>query len=135
RHALAKRKEIDFEELQNDTIILHHKREAEEFHERISKLIQGLKKRPRIYIKADAENCAILVAVGKGVALTIAGAQRLAPEGTRFVPLKEMFLPVSIFWKEGEQDPTLQTFLSAVIENRSLRKSKTHCLDLSAKTP
>lgn len=132
RHPLAKRKRIAFYELENETIILHHKKEADEFFLRISKLIQGLKRKPQIYIKQDEESCPILVAMGRGVSLTIEGSRRVVPDNTCFVPIKGMFLPVSVFWKEAslELNTSVQTFVSAAIENASLEKSKTHCLSL-----
>lgn len=129
-HRLAKRKEIEFSELSEETLILHHKREAEEFFKTISKLIQGLEKPPKVYIKSQQESCPILVATGKGVSLTIEGAQKVASEGTKFVPIKGMFLPVSLYWKQDNANSLLKTFLGAVEENRSLRHSPTHCLSL-----
>lgn len=130
KHPLAKRKEIDFSDLKNETIILHNKQEAEEFHNRINRLIQGLKQKPKIYIKADRESCPILVATGKGVSLTINGSQNMAMNETKFVPIKEMFLPVSVFYKKDDSNPSSQVFLSFVKENRSLKKDKAHCLHL-----
>lgn len=132
-HRLAKRKEIEFRELEDETLILHHKREAEEFFKNISRLIQGLDRPPQIYIKGSGESCPILVATGKGIALTIEGTQKFASDGTRFVPIKDMFLPVSLFWKASNDNPSLSTFLSAAQENKSLRHSPTHCLDLNTK--
>ena len=130
KHPLAKRKEIEFSELKNETIILHSKHEAEEFHSRISRLIQGLKEKPKIYIKNDRESCPILVATGKGVSLTIAGSQNFAMNETKFVPIKEMFLPVSVFWRKENENSSAQVFLSFVMENRSLKHQKGECLVL-----
>ncbi len=131
-HPLAKRKEISFSELAGETIILHHKREAEEFYNRISRLIQGLERRPKIYIKADKESCPLLVATGRGVSLTIAGAEKAFAAGTRFVPLKGMFLPVSVFWDQTEPKEALKTFICAVIENKALKHAQAQCLSLTA---
>lgn len=131
KHPLAKRKEIDFSELKNETIILHNKEEAEEFHARITRLIQGLNEKPKIYIKNDRESCPILVATGKGVSLTINGTQNIAMNETKFVPIKEMFLPVSVFWRKDDDNASSQVFLSFVKENRSLKHQKTECLVLN----
>ena len=131
KHPLAKRKEIEFSELKNETIILHNKLEAEEFHARIMRLIQGLKEKPKIYIKNDRESCPILVATGKGVSLTINGTQNIAMNETKFVPIKEMFMPVSVFWKKDNENASSQVFLSFVKENRSLKHQKAACLVLN----
>jgi LysR family transcriptional regulator, benzoate and cis,cis-muconate-responsive activator of ben and cat genes len=64
----------------------------------------------------------------KGVALTIAGAQNIASHHTRFVPVRGLFLPVRVFWKEN---PYLPTFVSFIIEKRSVLFQKTECLVLS----
>ncbi|RYZ91333.1 MAG: LysR family transcriptional regulator [Proteobacteria bacterium] len=130
-HRLAKRREIEFSELEEETIILHHKREAEDFFERISRLIQGQDHPAKIYIKGPNESCPILVATGKGIALTIAGAQKMAMDGTKFIPIKGMFLPVSAFWKPSNSNPCLDKFLDAARENKSLRHSTLHCLNLN----
>lgn len=124
KHPLAQRSEIEFSELRDETIILHHRREAQEFHDRVCRLIQDLEHKPKIYIKGERENCPILVATGKGVSLTISGAQNLAMHETKFVPLKELFLPVSVFWNPENSIPALKSFLSFVIENRSIRHNK-----------
>lgn len=131
KHPLAKRKRISFHELQDETIILHSRREATEFHDRIAHLIRDMPKKPNVYIKQQSESCPVLVALGKGVALTIASARNMAPDQTRFVPIKDMFLPVHIFWKTGNGAPQLQAFLSFAIENRAAVAQATECIVLS----
>lgn len=130
-HPLAKKREIQLQELKEETIILHHRREAEEFYDRISHLLRGVTKRPKIYIKGHGESCPILVATGKGVSLTIAGSRNIAPEHTRFVPIKEMFLPVSVFWKKESISLHVSTFLSFAIEKESVVPQRTECLVLT----
>jgi hypothetical protein len=49
------------------------------------------------------ECCPIFTATGKGVALATAGSQNIAPHHTRFIPTRDMFLPVRVFWK-GENE-------------------------------
>lgn len=131
KHRLAKRKWINFRELGDETIILHHPREAAEFHDRIAHLIEDMPKQPRVYIKEEVESCPVLVALGKGIALTIASARNLAPEQTRFVPIRDMFLPVNIFWKTGNGAPQLKTFVSFAIENRAAVAQATECIMLA----
>lgn len=131
RHPLSTRKEIQLSDLKDDTIILHHRGEVAEWHERIARLIKGMSKRPKIYVKGDGECCPILVATGKGVALTIAGVQNIASHHTRFVPIRGLFLPVRVFWKEENENPYLRTFVSFIIEKRSVLSQKTECLVLS----
>jgi DNA-binding transcriptional LysR family regulator len=121
KHPLARRKWINFHELQDETIILH----------RIAHLIGDMPTKPRIYIREEGESCPVLVALGKGVALTIASAQNLAPEQTRFVPIRDMFLPVNIFWKAGNSAPQLKTFVSFAIENRAAVAQATECIVLA----
>lgn len=131
RHRLAKRKRIEFHELADETIILHHRREAEQFYDRIAHLVRGMAKKPRIYVKGDSESCPILVALGKGVSLTIADAQNLAPRETRFVPIVDMFLPVRALWKNDNTAAQLKTFLSFIIEHRSAAPHATECMVLA----
>lgn len=130
KHRLSLRKEISFDELSEETLILHSKEEAQEFHRRITKLVGRLKKKPQIYIKSPNEGCPILVATGKGVSLTIANTQRLVPDQTVFVPLKNMFLPVTAFWKNENPSSSFRVFLSFVLENHSLKPFTTECLFL-----
>lgn len=129
-HPLAKKKQITFNELQNETLILHHRREAEEFYDRVANLIHKMRKKPKIYIKNQNESCPILVAMGKGVSLTIPGSQHFAPEQTKFVPIAEMFLPVSVFWNKDNDQASLKTFISFIIEKRSVLSKKNECLVL-----
>lgn len=131
KHPLAKKKQIRFQDLKDETIILHHRREAGEFHDRIAHLIKNMAKKPKVYVKGDGESCPILVALGKGVSLTIAGARNAAPEHTRFVPVRDMFLPLRIFWKEGGHTPHTKTFLSFAIENKSVLPQRTECAVLA----
>jgi DNA-binding transcriptional LysR family regulator len=128
KNPLAKRKSISFDELRNETIILHHRRETAEFYDRISHLLEGMPDKPRVYIKGDSESCPVLVALGKGVALTIASAQNIAPEQTRFVPIRNMFLPLHVFWKAGNSAPQLQTFVSFAMESRAVVQQETECV-------
>lgn len=131
KHPLSTRKEIQLSDLKDDTIILHHRGEVAEWHDRVARLIKGMTRRPKIYIKGDEECCPILVATGRGVALTIAGSQNTAPYHTRFVPIKDMCLPVRVFWKGENENPYLRTFVSFTIEKRSVLPQKTECLVLS----
>jgi DNA-binding transcriptional LysR family regulator len=128
KHPLIKKKEIEFEDLKDETIILHQRSESKEFYDRISRLLSDLKEKPKVYIKAERESCPILVATGKGVSLTIAGTQNIVMNQTRFVPIKNMFLPVSVFWKPENTNPSLNCFLSFAKENRSLKIQKAECL-------
>lgn len=132
KHPLAKRKEIQLQDLKDETIILHHRREAEAFYDKISHLLKGLTQRPKIYVKSDGESCPILVATGKGVSLTIAGSQNIVPQQTRFVPIKDMFLPMRVFWKKENNTPHLKTLLSFTIEKRSVLSQKSECLVLTS---
>ncbi len=127
-HKLARKKEISFAELKDETIILHPRSEAPEFHDRMLKLIRAVEPRPKIYVKGDNEVCPILVATKKGVSLTIAGSNAFAPKETAFVPVKNLFLPVSVFWKEDNVSPSLNVFLGFVLERRSLEKPQGDCL-------
>ena len=88
-------------------------------------------KRPKIYIKGDGECCPILVATGKGVALTIAGSQNIVPQHTRFVPINDLFLPIRVFWKGENENPYVRTFVSFTMEKKSVLPQKAECLVLS----
>jgi DNA-binding transcriptional LysR family regulator len=122
-HALAKRKEIELEELKDETIIVHPRKESEQFFATIAPLFQRAGIEPRLYVKNERESCPILVAIGKGVVLTIANVQPIAGRETRFVPLKRLSLPVSALWRADNTNPSLQCFLSFVMESDALGKS------------
>lgn len=120
-HPLAKRKEIEFKDLKNETLILHPKQENADYFDRVSQLCRAAKIQPEIYIKKKNESCPLLVATGKGVLLTIASSKDLALGQTRFVPIKALFLPVSVYWSEANPSSTLKSFMSLVLENQLLR--------------
>ncbi len=128
KHALAKRKEIELWELKDETIIFHPRNEAESFYDTISQLFKQSGIKPKIYVKNERESCPILVATGKGVSLTILGVQNIAPSETQFVPIKKLYLPVSVFWLPENNNPSLKTFLSFVIENSALKNKSAECL-------
>ena len=127
-HKLSRKKEISFSELKDETIILHPRAEAPEFHDRMLKLIRAVEPRPKVYIKGHNEVCPILVATKKGVSLTIAGANAFAPKETVFVPVKNLFLPVSVFWNDENISPSLKVFLGFVLEKRSIKQPQADCL-------
>lgn len=131
KHPLAKRKSLSLKDLKNETFILHHKNEESEFHKLIAKTLNTLKKSPSVYIRREGESCAILVATGKGISLTLEGATLNTPRGTSFVPVTDLFLPTQIFWNKDEISPELNTFLSFIIENKTLAQNQTRCVNLS----
>ncbi|WP_413612254.1 LysR substrate-binding domain-containing protein [Bdellovibrio sp. HCB-110] len=128
KHSLAKRKEIELKELKNETVILHPRKESSDFYDTIAQLFKHSGINPKTYIKKENESCPILVATGKGVSLTISGSQNFAPFETHFVPIKKLYLPVSVFWIPENENSSLKTFLSFVIENESLSNKKAECL-------
>lgn len=126
---LAKKKELDFTDLKNEVIILHNKKEAGEFFDRVAHLLTKAQIKPKIYIKKFDESCPILVATGKGVSLTIAGSQNIAPHLTKFVPIKDLFLPVKIYWSKERLSPQLNTLISFIVEGKSvINNQQTECI-------
>lgn len=128
RHRLAKRKEIDLTELKDDTIILHPRQESEVCYDTFAHLFAAADFHPNIYIKGERESCLILVATGKGVSLTVSGSQGFASEDTSFVPVKNLFMPVSAYWDAENRSASTKSFLSFVSENRSLKPQTIECL-------
>ncbi|MBM9498664.1 LysR family transcriptional regulator [Leptospira sp. 201903071] len=128
KHPLAKRKEIELRELKNETIILHPKKETGNFYDTIFQLFKQSGIKPKVYMKKERESCPILVATGKGLSLTILGAQNVVPSETQFIPIKKLYLPVSVFWIPENKNPSLNTFLSFVIESSALKNRKAECL-------
>lgn len=120
-HPFSKKKEIEFKDLKNETLILHPKQENVDYFDRVGQLCRTAKIQPQIYIKKKNESCPLLVVTGKGVLLTIASSRQMAFEQTRFVPVKSLFLPVSVYWQAENPSPTLKSFLSLVLENQLLR--------------
>ena len=127
-HVFAKRKEIEFRDLKNETLILHPRSENSDHFARISQLCRTAKIEPKTYIKKPHESCPILVATGKGLSLTIAPARDLAFQETRFIPIKSLFLPVSIYWKPENTNPSLKSFLSTTLENQLFKVQTVECL-------
>ncbi|TGJ99732.1 LysR family transcriptional regulator [Leptospira semungkisensis] len=128
KHPLTKKKEIELSELKNETIILHPKKDSGNFYDTIIQLFKQSGIKPKVYVKNERESCPILVATGKGVSLTILGAQNFAPADTQFVPIKKLYLPVSVFWVPENRNPSLKTFLSFVTESNVLKDRKAECL-------
>jgi LysR family transcriptional regulator, benzoate and cis,cis-muconate-responsive activator of ben and cat genes len=127
-HRLAKKRELDLRELKEDVFILHPRREQQAPFDTVIKICEQNGFRPKAYIKSQHESCPVLVAIGKGVSLTVASSRSFVPNETRFVPVKRLYLPVSIYWTKDNSNPALKSFLSFVIENASLRPQKAECL-------
>lgn len=127
-HAYSKRKQIEFEELESETIIMHPRKDHGQFVDTIQKHFKRSGIKPRIYVKNEREHCPILVAIGKGVSLTISNVQHYAATETCFVPIRKFYLPVSAFWRPEDTNPSLKCFLSFVMESAALRKPGLECL-------
>ncbi len=127
-HKLAKRKEIELKELKDEIIILHPRKEMKGFIDPIFKLFKLIDIKPKTYLKRPKEVCPLLVSEGKGISITISGSQKYAADGTRFIPIKNLFMPVSAYWKTENNNQALQSFLSFVIENKSIGNKHAHCL-------
>lgn len=128
KHPLGKRKEIELKELKDETIILHPKKETGNFYDTILQLFKQSGIKPKVYLKKERESCPILVATGKGLSLTILGAQNFVPSETQFIPIKKLYLPVSVFWMSENKNPSLNTFLSFVTESSAIKNKKAECL-------
>jgi len=129
KHPLAKRKEIGLSDLRDETIILHPRKEHHEFFDTIHQMFRQNGISPKTYIKAEGESCPLLVSLGKGVILTIAGSQNKVPGQTRFVPLAKLQMPVSAAWLAGNQNPLLKSFQSFVSETAVPGRRKAECLE------
>jgi DNA-binding transcriptional LysR family regulator len=127
-HRLAKKRELDLRELKGDVFILHPRREQQAPFDTVIKLCEQNGFRPKTYIKGPHESCPVLVAIGKGVSLTVASSRSFVPNATRFVPVKRLYLPVSIYWTNDNSNAALKSFLSFVIENASLKRPNAECL-------
>lgn len=128
KHILAKRKEIELKELKDEIIILHPRKETKGFIDPIFRLFKHVGIKPKTYLKNQKEICPILVAEGRGVSITISGSQKYASDDTRFIPIKNLFMPVSAYWKPENKNQSLQSFLSFVIETKSIGNKHAHCL-------
>lgn len=128
KHPLAKRKELDFKDLKNETFILHPKEEARVIYEIFTRLFKEAGFKPKIYMKNPREVCPILVATGRGVSLSLAGTQNIAPEETAFVPVKNFFLPVSAYWRPENDKAALISFLSFTLETQATRSKSLSCV-------
>ena len=127
-HALAKRKSVSFSDLKKETIILHPKGEARGFHGTIEKLFKDHGVTPKVYIKEAQESCPILVATGRGISLTVASSPMFENLQNVFVPLKNSFVPISVFYEDSNPNPSLKVFASFARESAILREHKAECL-------
>ena len=127
-HPLARRKEVDLLDLKEETFILHPRREHEAFFDNVKRICEKSGFKPKIHVKTEQESCPILVAFGKGISLSTSRSQNFSPTDTRFVPVRKLYLPVSIFWQKEHQNPTLRSFLSFVIENAVFERRDVECL-------
>ena len=131
KHPLAKRKEIQFRDLLNETVIVHSRREAAEFNDRTSHLVKGGAKKPQIYIKNQNESCPILVATGKGVSLTVNGAWSAIMDHVHLVPVIDMSIAIYMIWNPENCSSQLKSFLSLVMEKQNVLPHRSECLALS----
>lgn len=131
KHPLAKRKEVQFRELLNETVIVHSRREANEFFDRTSHLFEVGSKKPQIYIKNQNESCPILVATGKGISFQVNGAWSAIPSHLRLVRVSDMTVPIFMLWRPGDCASQIKTFLSLVIERQNVLPQRAECLVLS----
>lgn len=129
QHSLARRKQLELTELKDETIILHPRKENDLHHDTIHRLFRQSGIKPKVYVKNDWESCPVLVAIGKGVSLTILGTQQCTFPETKFVPLNQLSLPVSVVWSPHHVNPTLKGMLSFVAENAALRRKNAVCLE------
>jgi DNA-binding transcriptional LysR family regulator len=127
-HRLARRKEVELRDLKDEVFILHPRREQPAPFDTINRLCAENGFTPKTYIKNERESCPVLVAIGKGISLTVSSSQNLVTRETRFVPVKRLYLPVSVYWMFDNSNPSLRSFLSFVIENASLRRPNAECL-------
>jgi DNA-binding transcriptional LysR family regulator len=128
KHPLAKSKSIELRDLRNECLILHPRREQRVLFDMLKRLCRESGFRPKTYVKGDNESCPVLVAIGKGVSLTIAASPASGTRDTAFVPIRQFYLPVSVLWIPGNSNPSLKTFLSVVMENKSFKSRGGECL-------
>jgi LysR family transcriptional regulator, benzoate and cis,cis-muconate-responsive activator of ben and cat genes len=128
KHPLAKRKSIELRDLRNECLILHPRGEQQALFDTLNRLCHQSGFKPTTYVKSENESCPVLVAIGKGVSLTIAGSGRLATRETAFVPIRQFYLPVSVHWMPGNSNPSLKTFLSFVMESKTFKSRRGECL-------
>lgn len=129
QHSFARRKQVEFSELKDETIILHPRKDNGRFHDTVHQLFRQSGIKPKVYVKNDWESCPVLVAIGKGVSLTILGNQQCTFPETKFVPIKQLSLPVSVVWSRENSNPALKGMLSFVAENAALRRKNAVCLE------
>jgi DNA-binding transcriptional LysR family regulator len=131
KHRLAKRKEVHFRELMNETVIVHSRREANEFFDKTSHLIDGVSQKPQIYVKNQNESCPILVATGKGISFQVNGAWSAIPEHLRLVRVSDMTVPIFMLWRPDDCASQIKSFLSLVIERQNVLPQRSECLVIS----
>lgn len=127
-HRLARRKRIEFSELDQETIILHPRKEHREYFDTIKSLFDQNGISPNIYIRSEEESCPILVSLGRGILITIAGSKNRSPKETTFVPIANLRLPVSMCWKSANISPGIKSFLSFASEEAILGEQRIECL-------
>lgn len=128
KHPLAKKKELNFKELKNETFILHPRDEARVIYESFTHLFKQAGFKPHVYVKNPRESCPILVATGRGISLTLAGAPSIAPDDTVFVPVKNLFLPLSVYWRADNKKAALTSFLSFTLETQATKSKSYECV-------
>lgn len=128
KHPFAKRKQIELATLRDEIIILHPRKEHQDYFDTIQQLFRRNGISPTVYIKAEGESCPLLVSLGKGVVITVAGTRNKVPQETSFVPIANLLLPVSATWIPGNENPLLKSFLSYISENAVLGRQKVECL-------
>ncbi|MGC4015084.1 MAG: LysR family transcriptional regulator [Luteolibacter sp.] len=127
-HRLSERSEVQLKDLKDETIIVHPRKDSEHFFDTINQLFRRAGVKPTMYVKNEREVCPILVALGKGIVLTISNTQNFVSDETCFVPFKQVYLPMHALWSENNSNPSLKCFLSFVMESQALRKPGLQCV-------
>lgn len=106
-HRWANRRTLHLRDLEGETVVVHPRHEHAHLYESQQRKLRDAGIRYRLHTKKPTESCAILVARGKGLMLTAPSYVRQRPSNTRFVPLREpdLKITVALLWRKDAAGP------------------------------
>ncbi|MNK12054.1 HTH-type transcriptional regulator CatM [compost metagenome] len=128
-HRLASRKKVKISELAEETVIFHARSERPGFHDGLLNFFKSNQIKINIRYRDVGESCAILVAMEKGLLLSVGLGHGTSTPGTVFVPIeKPPKLGVYAVWNPNNPSLELKSFLNFVRENSAIKDPKVDCL-------
>jgi DNA-binding transcriptional LysR family regulator len=118
---------IAFDELVNETFVLHPRDDGPVLYDQIVTLCEQAGFSPKIFHKADEQTFMGLTAAKVGISFMPPSMQHVKNPGVTFVPLKgdAPLLELALAWRQDNFSPFVEAFICVVQEMLQLTSAKT----------